>query len=315
MKVVVVGSGAVGAYFGAALVKAGQTVTFVARGEHARALRTRGLVVHLDDGQPQRFDTRDVCELQDAHGADADLVLVAVKATALAQVAPSLPQLVAGDGLVAPLINGVESEQQVAGWVGQARTVAALAYISSGLTAPGEMRVHGQARIGFAGYDAGQLAKLHGVAEAFQAAGVGASVRDDPVQMLWEKMVWNAAFNGICALTDRTAGDVAQHCEGLLRAAMGEVIQVGRAEGAKLTDGMVDKLLEMTRTQFEHTEPSMLQDVRAGRPTEVDTLQAVVVRRGRQHGIGTPVMETLEALLRARSGSAGSTPGFRNATG
>jgi 2-dehydropantoate 2-reductase len=79
---------------------------------------------------------------------------------------------------------------------------------------------------------------------------------------------------------------------------MREVLTVGRAEGAELSEGLVEAMLTLTRDEFPHTEPSMLQDVRAGRSTEVDILQQRVVRGGECHGIATPVMRTLSALVR-----------------
>ena len=302
MKVVVVGAGAVGAYYGAKLAKAGHEVTFVARGAHAEALRERGLTVQLDSGE-EHFDTPNVVPLEQARGLNAELVLIAVKWPSLREVCAVLPDIVAADGLVAPLINGVESEAVVAEAVGAERTVAALAYISSGLTGPGALYVHGPVRVAFASTVPGQFERVKGIAQAFADTGIGVNPREDATQMLWEKMVWNAAFNGLCALTDQTAGYVADHAEPLVQRAMLEIIAVANAEGASLMPGMVDVLLGVTRTQFKDTVPSMLQDVRAGRATEVDILQGAVARAGAKHGIDTPVMETMASLLRLRTTS------------
>jgi 2-dehydropantoate 2-reductase len=80
---------------------------------------------------------------------------------------------------------------------------------------------------------------------------------------------------------------------------MQEVIAVARADGAALGDPLVDMMMQITRREFPLTEPSMLQDVRAGKPPEVEALQGAVIARGRQHGVATPVLDTLTALLRA----------------
>jgi 2-dehydropantoate 2-reductase len=117
--------------------------------------------------------------------------------------------------------------------------------------------------------------------------------------MLWEKMVWNAPFNGICALARRPAGSCVELLEPLIKRAMLEVIAVARAEGVPIPDQLADLMLRVTREQFPLTEPSMLQDVRAGRPTEVDILQGEVVLRAAKLGVDVPVLSTLAGLLRA----------------
>jgi 2-dehydropantoate 2-reductase len=118
--------------------------------------------------------------------------------------------------------------------------------------------------------------------------------------LLWRKLLWNAPFNAICALTGKPAGAVlaVPELERLVRAAMQEVIAVGRADGADLGDGRIDDLLKVTLDKFSDSVPSMLQDVRAGRATETDALQGAVVERGRRYGIATPILATLHALMR-----------------
>jgi 2-dehydropantoate 2-reductase len=117
--------------------------------------------------------------------------------------------------------------------------------------------------------------------------------------MLWTKLLWNAPFNGICALTRKNAGEVLAipELEALVRAAMHEVTAVARAEGVKLPDTIVEAMIGSTRTRFAASFPSMLQDVLAGRPTEARALQGAIVTRGDRHGIPTPVHRALLALL------------------
>jgi len=123
--------------------------------------------------------------------------------------------------------------------------------------------------------------------------------------MLWQKLVWNAPFNAICALTGLPAARVLDQpeLETLVAEAMREVILVGRAEGATLGAPLVQLMLQLTRSQFPDTEPSMLQDLRAGRLPEIDALQGAVLRAGAKHGLPTPVHVSLHALLRGRASS------------
>ncbi|WP_104986369.1 ketopantoate reductase family protein [Sorangium cellulosum] len=296
MRILIVGAGAVGGYFGARLTLAGEDVTFVARGAHAEAMRSRGLVLRAPEGEVHTPPLR-VVELDGARGP-FDLALVAVKWPSLAAVSARLPGLLAPDGLCAPLLNGLDSEDAVARDVGEARVVAAIAYMSAGLAGPGEILAIAPTRAGLAPYRPGQEPRVEALAARIERAGIPVRRGSNYRAMLWEKMVWNAPFNAICALTGQRAGAVAEEMEDLVREAMREVIAVARAEGAALSDATADAMITLTRQEFPLTEPSMLQDVRAGRATEVDILQGAVVERGRRAGIDTPVLRTLAALVR-----------------
>jgi 2-dehydropantoate 2-reductase len=227
-----------------------------------------------------------------------DLVLLTVKWPELEQTCDALPNLIAPNGLVAPLLNGLASEEVVARYVGAQRTLAAVAYMSAGIVEPGVIYVHGNSRIGLAPFRPGQEEDVARLAALFDAAHVPVRTHDDHRRMLWEKMVWNAPFNAICALTRRASGVAADRMEPLVRAAMQEVLAVAEADGVTLSPRMVDAMVQVTRTDFPLTEPSMLQDIRRGRRTEVDILQGEVVARGDAHGVPVPIMRTLATLVR-----------------
>ncbi|WP_437278238.1 2-dehydropantoate 2-reductase [Sorangium sp. So ce375] len=299
MRILVVGAGAVGGYFGARLALAGEDVTFVARGAHADVMRARGLIVRTPSGELRTPPLR-VVELDRARGP-FDLALIAVKSPSLAAVSAKLPGLLASDGLAAPLLNGLDSEDVVARDVGERRVIAAIAYMSAGLAGPGEIETLAPTRAGLAPYRPGQEARVEATAALLERAGIPVRRGPDHRSMLWEKMVWNAPFNAICALTGQRAGVVVERMADLTRAAMLEVIAVARAEGAEISEATADAMLALTRAEFPLTEPSMLQDVRAGRATEVDILQGAVVERGRRAGVDTPVLRTLATLVRGLS--------------
>lgn len=292
----VIGVGGVGGVLGARLALSGADVSFVARGEHGRVLATRGLYVELK-GEKLRTPPLRVASLEACQGP-FDVVLVCVKHAGLDAVGEELPRLLAPSGVVLPMLNGLESEEVCASYVGAQRVVASVAYMSSGLLGPGDVYLHGTARVGLAPFRHGQEAIIEHLTAVFSKAGLTVRRADDAATMLWEKMVWNAPFNGICALSRQTAGYVANQLEPLVREAMAEVVAVARAEGVMLPAPIGDMMLLVTRSDFPDTEPSMLQDVRAGRSTEVDILQGAVVARGARHGVETKVMSTLASLLR-----------------
>ncbi|HEX6242338.1 MAG TPA: ketopantoate reductase family protein [Polyangiales bacterium] len=299
MRFLVVGAGGVGGYLGARLIAAGQDVQIVARGPHAAALAQHGLLIHGPKGE-ERVPVGTPVEAKALRGT-FDVVLLAVKWPGLSDACDELARVLAPDGVVLPLLNGLSSEDVVASYVGAQRTLAAVAYMSAGLTGPGEIYAHGNTRIGLAAYRPGQDALLEQLTKLFSAAGVPVRVHGDYRAMLWEKMVWNAPFNAICALADKSAGAVVEAQPQLVRDAMLEVIRVARADGVTIVDALADMMLQVTRSEYAQTEPSMLQDLRAGRATEVDILQGAVAERAAALGVEAPIMKTLAALIRAAS--------------
>jgi 2-dehydropantoate 2-reductase len=299
MRFLVVGAGGVGGYLGARLIAAGQDVQFVARGAHAAALAQRGLLIHGHEGE-ERVAVGTPVEARALEGT-FDVALLAVKWPGLPEACDELARVLAPDGVVLPLLNGLSSEDVVASYVGAQRTLAAVAYMSAGLTGPGEIYAHGNTRIGLAAYRPGQDAFLEQLTKLFSAAGVPVRVHGDYRAMLWEKMVWNAPFNAICALADKNAGAVVEAEPQVVRDAMLEVIRVARADGVTIADVLADMMLQVTCSEYAQTEPSMLQDLRAGRTTEVDILQGAVAERAAALGIEAPIMKTLAALIRAAS--------------
>jgi 2-dehydropantoate 2-reductase len=299
MRTLVIGAGGVGGYLGARLAQAGADVTIAARGEHGRLLSEAGLEIQGPNGS-ERVPLRRVVPSAAALDERFDLILLAVKWPELESTCDALHNLIAANGVVVPLLNGLRSEEVVASYVGAQRTIAGVAYMSAGIAAPGAIYVHGNTRYGLAPFRPGQDGELAAISQLFSSAGVPVRTYDDHRRMLWEKMVWNAPFNAICALTQRSSGEAVARAEPLLRAAMSEVIAVATADGVALPPQMIDAMIHVTRSEFPNTEPSMLQDLRRGRPTEVDILQGEVVARGEAHGVPTPVMSTLASLVRAR---------------
>lgn len=308
MKTLVIGAGGVGGWFGAQLARAGVDVTIAARGAHGRALAEQGLALHTDSaGEVERVRFAHVvsatAELQERF----ELVLIAVKWPELEAACDPLPNLLRYDGVVVPLLNGLTSEDVVARYVGAQRTVAGVAYMSGGLLEPGSIYVHGNARLSLAPYRPGQDGEVERIAALFSHAGVPVQQSPDYRAMLWQKMVWNAPFNGICALTQKNAGACAEQLTELVKRAMLEVIAVARAEGVALPDQLADVMLRVTREESPLTEPSMLQDVKKGRPTEVEVLQGEVVRRAAALGIDVPVLATVADLIRCLTGAPQAT--------
>lgn len=297
MKVLIVGAGAVGGWFGAKLAAGGHDVTFVARREHGAAIREHGLRVDSPAGEV--IGRGSVVEsVTAAAGLAADLALVAVKASSLPEVAAGTGRALGPNGVAIPLLNGLDSERDLAAVIGEERVVGGVAQLAGELTGPGRVRLRAGGMMTIAPLAAGQLERVRALAAELDAC-FPCVAEEDLARVLWQKLAWNAPFNAICALTGSSAGEVLDvpELERLVRDAMAEVIAAARAEGVELSEHAVDALIAVTQGLFRDTEPSMLQDVRAGRVTECDALQGAVVRRGSAKGVPTPIHRTLHALL------------------
>ncbi|HVU02633.1 MAG TPA: 2-dehydropantoate 2-reductase [Polyangiaceae bacterium] len=298
MKILVVGAGAVGGYYGTLLAEAGHAVTFVARGEHGRAIRDGGLHVEAPGGEHvARADV--IADVKDAPPAAFDLVIVAVKADALAEVSAGVGRALAQDGVALPLLNGLDSETELAAVVGKERVVGGIAQIAARIVAPGRVRADAPGRLVLGPLFPEQMPRVEALAATLSRAGFGCDAKNDLSRVLWTKLLWNAPFNAVCALTRKSAGEVLAVPELalLVERAMHELAAVARAEGVPIDDALIQATLAATRAKFAGSIPSMLQDVMNGRPTEARALQGAVIARGRVHGISTPIFETLFALV------------------
>ncbi|HJZ85512.1 MAG TPA: 2-dehydropantoate 2-reductase [Polyangia bacterium] len=308
MRVLIAGAGAVGGYFGGLLLRAGRDVTLLARGAHAAALRAHGLRVR--SYREGTFSVRppvvtSLAEAAESPRAPFDLIIVAVKAPDLDALARDLaalgPRLLGERGVVMPLLNGVESEEVLAAALGPSRVVGAVAHVGAELTAPGQLDHTTRGEILVSQLPGQPSGRAREVAAFLQQSQVPGDYHENLAFISWRKLVWNSAFNAVTALTDTTMGAAARHprLRALLSAAMRETIAVATAEGVTLPDGMVETMLALGE-QYGDARTSMHQDVLSGRTTEHDALNGVVGRRGRKHGITTPVNDTLTALLDGR---------------
>ena len=307
MKILVVGTGAVGGYFGAMLLRGGHDVTVVARGEHGRAIREDGL--HVETPTETLHVKPAVLEdVRDASGLGADIALVAVKSGSLHEVAAGTGKALSEHGFAISLLNGLDSPAELAAVIGKEHVIGGIAQIASSNLGRGRIRVDAPARIVLSPLVPEQMPDARRISEEFARAGFECDAKTDLARILWTKLLWNAPFNAICALTDRTAGEVLAVPElaRLVRDAMQELVRVAKAEGVVIEERTVDATLDATRAKFADSVPSMLQDVRNGRATEAPALQGAVVRRGERHGIPTPVHRTLLALVVGRTAAKGS---------
>lgn len=308
MRIAILGSGAVGGYFGAKLARAGHDVTFLARGAHLRAIRERGLLVWspLGDFVARGAATDDPATVTSA----PDLVIVAVKGYDNATAFESLRALVGPATVVLSLQNGVASADDLAAVVGRAAVLAGPAYVATTLRAPGLIVQNGtHRRIVFGEvFDPAPAVseRVARLAEVLSAADILAETVPDARVPLWEKLIYLAPLAGCCAAMRRPTGAVwgDAFAREVFLAATREVEAVARAEGVPVSPDVARVVRDYMDAVPQTMTPSLLIDLQAGKRLELEALQGAVVRRGRAHGVPTPILDTLYAVLKPWAGGA-----------
>jgi 2-dehydropantoate 2-reductase len=221
-----------------------------------------------------------------------DIAIVTTKAQGTAWAAETAKRVLAKHGTVLTIQNGLGHRERLATVLGDDRVAVGIIYVGAALDGE-ELRTTGPGRV-----ELGRAPHVDELAVALRAGGMTASVVDDPWPSVWRKLVGNAAVNPVSALVGITNGELLQHpASRIVDAAARETARVSSAEGVPISDA---EALTLWRAMAELTaanRSSMLQDVRSGRPTEIDWINGEVIRRGRGHHIPTPVNEALLKLV------------------
>jgi len=297
-SIAIIGSGAIGGFYGAMLARSGADVRFLLRADLA-AVREHGLRVTAPFGE-FRIERPTVAATPEELGP-VDLVIVAWKTTSNRELPRVLPPLLHERTLVLTLQNGLGADEEIAALVGAERTLGGLCFIGVNRTGPGVIAnpVEGAVTFGAFGRPAGP--QLQEVAQLFKAAGIKISVTDNLAEARWRKLVWNVPFNGLTIAaggitTDRVLADEGLRL--LARELMSEVVAGAAALGLTIPESFADH--QMVRTPpLGAYKPSSLLDWQAGRELEVESIWGEPVRRAAAAGRALPRMETLYFLLRA----------------
>ena len=298
MRILVLGAGAVGCFYGARLAAAGSDVVFLARGEQLRALREKGLVVHSGHGDVRLPQVAAVERAAEA--GRVDWVICAVKAWQVGQAAAGLGPVLGPDTAVLPLQNGVEASDQLAETLGPRHAVYGTTWIAAQLVEPGVVRHVGvEPRVALGERDGRATPRVTALAEALSRAGVRVEVPDDMLRVLWSKFVFISSLSGVAALTRLPVGEWRHvpDTRRLLVAALEEVAAVGRARGVALAHGVVESTLEFIDALPPSAQPSLARDVVEGKPSELEAQTGAVVRLGSEVGLPTPTHEMIYATL------------------
>jgi 2-dehydropantoate 2-reductase len=288
------GAGAVGTYYGALLARDGHEVTLVARGAHLEALRTAGrAVVREADGA--LWDAP-VLALAAPEGPAPDLAVVTTKSHHTLEAAHALAPVVGPGTTVMSLQNGVENVGRLASVLGAERVLGAIAFVGLRVEEPGvvDHEAEGWVKMGDPAGVTERAKRVH----ALVAGSWDVALSERIVHDQWHKLLWNAGFNAICAVTGATAGEAlaTPGSEALVREAMWEVVAVAARHGVALGAEDVDEMAA-PNPELRDYHPSTARDLEAGKPLERDALCGFLAREGARLGVPVPVNRVLDGLL------------------
>jgi 2-dehydropantoate 2-reductase len=303
MKILVMGSGGVGGYFGARLAQAGCEVGFVARGAHLQAMQTQGLRVASPLGDlhlPPDMPTVRVSEDPTALGTP-DLVMFGVKLWDTETAARALAPALGPQTIVVSFQNGVVKDEILAGIVGRERLLGGVAYIGASIGEPGLIRHTGtMQKLAFGELDGrASSPRVEAFRQACSAAGIGLDPPGDIRTTIWEKFVFLVALSATTTAARVPIGVIRAHerPRALLRSLMLEVVAVARAEGVDIPDRFVDARMAFVDQLAPTMTSSMHHDLERGNRLELPWLSGDVVARGERLGVPTPCNRALVDVL------------------
>lgn len=302
-KILIVGAGAVGGYFGALLSRSGADVTFLVRpGTYSRISRD-GLQIKSIQGD---FTVRPSLIQHGSEIASADLIILAVKCYDVSSALEEIAPLVKKGGTILTLQNGVDTEERILSYFGSDCVIAGVAYITSRLAGPGIVEHHRRGIITFgelSGEKSDRAAQLH---RLLSGAGISAHLTSRIRQAKWEKLCWNATFNPLSVILDHPISLVLDSPPLLevVRQGISEVIAVAASEGIEIGREVVEETI-LVSSQFREYHTSMYEDYKSGRPTEIEHLNGDLMRRGEKRGVPTPIHRTLYALVKGLEAKRG----------
>ena len=310
MKVAIIGPGALGCLLAARFKLAGEEVRLVDyRPERAEDINRRGLLLRTPEGEETVIQVP--TSLASEVGA-ADLAILTVKAHQTRAAAQSLPQLLSQGGMALTLQNGLGNVEEMARVVGSENLLAGVTILGATLAGVGKVFLAGLGPTYVGGPPHSQVspADIEAVVALFQRAGLTCAARDDIEVVMWEKLIVNVGINPLTALLRIPNGKLLeiQPAWKVAVAAAAEVLTVARACGINLAVDPESRLQEVC-TATAANRSSMLQDVLAGRRTEIEALNAQVAARGERHGVPTPINIILTQLLRALEAASGVAGG------
>jgi 2-dehydropantoate 2-reductase len=304
VKIAVVGAGAMGSVYAAILGDAGNEVWAIdVWAEHLEAIRARGLTV---EGASGKRTVRIHAASDPVEAGVCDLVVIATKALDVESAAHAAEPLIGPDTVVLPIQNGLGSADRIAGILGEERVaIGVVGGFGASVIGPGHVHHNGWELVRLGERHGPATPRIHRIAKVWEEAGFRVQTYDDVDQLVWEKLVCNVCFSATCAILERTVSEVLDDPSAwhVASTCATEAYEVARARGIRLD---FDDPVAYTRAfgeKIPDARPSMLLDVLARRPCEIDVINGAIPPAARALGLTAPVNEVVTALVKAKNGS------------
>jgi 2-dehydropantoate 2-reductase len=308
MRIVVMGSGGTGGYFGAKLARAGEDVTFVARGAHLAALRAEGL--RIRSAVEGEWSVRAPAVERLDGLPPADLVLFCVKSFDTEEAAALIRPVVGPDTGVLSIQNGVDNEEKLARVLGGGHVLGGAVRVFATIAAPGVITHTFGGHLTFGEMDGRETARARAFLSACQKAAIPAELVSDVTRALWEKYVFLTTHAGMTALTRCPAGVLraVPEVREVYRRTVTEILAIGRAAGVTLDDAMLEQGFKFLDTVAPNAFSSLHHDLIHGKRLELEALHGHAVRLAERHHVPAPTVFAIYAALLPYRDGAPVTP-------
>ncbi len=301
MKILMLGAGAVGGYFGGRLVEAGADVTFLVRPKRAELMAKEGLRVKSRAGDIHR---QVPLVTQDALRPGYDLVMFTAKSYDLDSAIEAIAPAMKGDCMVLPFLNGMSHLAVLDARFGRERVLGGVAYIASTLSPEGVILHLGEFnKMAYGPRDGapGAMALCKSLDAAFAKTSVEHVLSDSIEQVMWDKWVFLASIAGMTAMMRAAVADIleADAGERLMLAMLAECVSVASAEGFPVAEKILANHRKVLTQKGSAATASMMRDTESGGPTEADTILGALLVLAKKHSLQTPVMEIAYTHMQA----------------
>jgi 2-dehydropantoate 2-reductase len=290
------------------MAQAGEDVTFIARGEHLRAIKANGLKVDSTEGDFVIYPAKATDDVNEV--GESDLVILGVKAWQVPEAARAIKPIVGPNTTVLPLQNGVDAVSQLVAELDVDGVIGGLCRIVSFVVEPGHIRHAGfTPSIIIGELDNRRTDRITRIVEVFKHAGLEITVARDIQVALWTKFLFIASFSGVGAMANAPAGVIRSDPKWrtLILNAMEEIYTLAQARGINLPPDSIDNVMRAVDALPEDATSSMQRDIAAGKPSELDSQNGAVVRMARETGIDVPTHTLIYETLKARRNLAAET--------
>jgi 2-dehydropantoate 2-reductase len=308
MRIAIMGAGGIGCYVGARLAAAGQDVAFIARGRQLDALKTKGLTLKSPLGDVALKKVTATNEPSEI--GPVDVVLMAVKLYDLKSAAEAARPLVGPKTMVVPVQNGVTAHEELAAALGRPAVVGGLVFMSCFVVEPGvavhKSQVHG---LYFGELDGTLSPRVAALRDAGVAAGIDARATSTILVELWNKYILLCGFSAVSTLSRQPVGPILADPDlrAFLTQAIHEVADVARAKRIGVAADIVEKSVAFCGNFKHDSKASMLEDLEAGKPLELDWLSGTLVRLAAEAGVAVPFHKMAYAMLKPLAGGRSRT--------